>query len=394
MSDEIIAHGETRALVVQNDDMRWLRVPPEEMQEVLRTSLYPGADPKMVSAVMAYCRAAGLNVMLRPVHIVPMWIPKKEVERDGRRVTVEGTNMMRDVIMPSINHYRVQAHRTGRYMGLSRPEWGPTEEFRYKGGSIRVPVSVAICARVRDADTGEIIEFWHEERFSECYSTSGRDTDEPNAMWKKRPTGQMAKTAEAGALRKAFPELGDVTAEEMEGKTIELVRDEDGTHKSAGEKRQPASASLDTFAGGSGEVKAGKVKPGAKRQHKPIQDAEIVEGNDPAEAGATTPDAAKSDVSDQSDTRGRGLPTEETGEVLKMPDAIAKDFTENGRWSKGWRWINENMPKLGPVGRQDMANEHAKLLYAVRGNNDAYKKAVNEFVVAMGVTVPAPEASA
>jgi hypothetical protein len=45
------------------------------------------------------------------------------------------------------------------------------------------------------------------------------DTDVPNEMWANRPVGQLEKCAEAGALRRAFPEeIGNaLTAEEMEG---------------------------------------------------------------------------------------------------------------------------------------------------------------------------------
>jgi RecT family len=51
---------------------------------------------------------------------------------------------------------------------------------------------------------------------------NGRITDVPNEMWANRPVGQLEKCAEAGALRRAFPEeIGNaLTAEETEGQYI------------------------------------------------------------------------------------------------------------------------------------------------------------------------------
>jgi hypothetical protein len=73
--------------------------------------------------------------------------------------------------------------------------------------------------------TGQIVEFTAKEFWKENYATKGgkEKSVAPNAMWTKRPYGQIAKCAEAQALRKAFPEIGsEPTADEMEGKTFDL----------------------------------------------------------------------------------------------------------------------------------------------------------------------------
>lgn len=66
----------------------------QSIRTALKTSLYPGASDTSVDMVLAYCQAADLDPMTKPVHIVPMWIPEKKV--DGRVVSSAG---MRDVIM-------------------------------------------------------------------------------------------------------------------------------------------------------------------------------------------------------------------------------------------------------------------------------------------------------
>ena len=179
---------------------------PEELRTVLQSSLYPGASNAAVDLVVGYCKAASLDVMQKPVHIVPMW--DKEAKK------------MRDVIMPGIGLYRIQAARTGEYAGISDPEFGEDVSGLVGGKEITYPKWCKVTVR-RRLPNGVIGEFSAVERWIENYATASKDTASPNAMWHKRPYAQLNKCAEAQALRKAFPEVGAApTAEEMDGKTM------------------------------------------------------------------------------------------------------------------------------------------------------------------------------
>lgn len=180
----------------------------EEVIRVLQNSLYPGANIGSVQMVLSYCQAAGLDPMQKPVHIVPMWDSK--------------SGSMRDVVMPGVNLYRTQASRTGRFAGMSDPEFGPMVEETLGGAKIRYPEWCRVVVK-RMLDNGTIAEFSATEYWVENYAMKGgkEKSVAPNAMWTKRPRGQIAKCAEAQALRKAFPECGaQPTAEEMEGKQM------------------------------------------------------------------------------------------------------------------------------------------------------------------------------
>lgn len=180
----------------------------EDIIRVLQNSLYPGANIGSVQMVLGYCQAAGLDPMQKPVHIVPMWDSK--------------SGSMRDVVMPGVNLYRTQASRTGRFAGMSDPEFGPMVEETLGSQLIRYPEWCRVVVK-RMLDNGTIAEFSATEYWIENYAMKGgkEKSVAPNAMWTKRPRGQIAKCAEAQALRKAFPECGaQPTAEEMEGKSM------------------------------------------------------------------------------------------------------------------------------------------------------------------------------
>jgi phage recombination protein Bet len=180
-----------------------------ELISVLQTSLYPGASLPSIKMVVSYCKAAGLDPLQKPVHIVPMW--------DGK------AKQMRDVVMPGVNLYRTQAARSGALAGVSEPEFGPDVTENIGGVSITFPQWCRVIVKRRLA-SGEIADFAAIERWKENYAVKGGQEKSiaPNAMWQRRPYGQIAKCAQAQALRVAFPELaGGYTADEMEGKTIE-----------------------------------------------------------------------------------------------------------------------------------------------------------------------------
>lgn len=178
------------------------------IRTALKTSLYPGASDPSIDMVLAYCTAAGLDPMQKPVHIVPMW--------DGK------AKQMRDVVMPGIGLYRVQASRTGQFAGMTEPEFGPMVTERIGAREVTYPEWCKVTA-YRQLPSGHIAEFTAVEYWIENYAIKGgKDQDiSPNAMWSKRVRGQIAKCAQAQALRMAFPEFGSQpTADEMEGKAI------------------------------------------------------------------------------------------------------------------------------------------------------------------------------
>ena len=209
----------------------------QEVWSAMKNSLFPGAADQSVVMAWDYCAARGLDVMLKPVHLVPMYIKDKS---NGDR------GSMRDVVMPGIGLYRIQADRAGNYAGMSAPSFGPDVTFNLSGTEITVPewCEMTVSKLVGD----RVVEFTAKEFWIENYATAGRDTEAPNAMWKKRPRGQLVKCTEAQALRKGWPELGaQPTYEEMEGKEIDITDRSSATRQKRSEPEALPSYSQDKF---------------------------------------------------------------------------------------------------------------------------------------------------
>lgn len=182
---------------------------------VLKETLYPGAKDESIAMVLNYCKARQLDPIKKPVHLVPMSVKTGRKDGNGKDIYE-----YRDVVMPGIGLYRIEADRSGQYAGMTEPEFGDDVTEQLGSTKITYPKWCKVTVKKKIGDT--IVDFTAKEYWKENYATKARGDVAPNAMWEKRAYGQLAKCAEAQALRKAFPDVvgQDYTKEEMEGKTF------------------------------------------------------------------------------------------------------------------------------------------------------------------------------
>lgn len=228
----------------------------------LCTTIYPGAKPDSIIMAIDYCSARQLDVMLKPVHLVPMNVKNAQT----------GNYEWRDVPMPGIGMYRIQSARSGNVAGIDEPIYGDmiTQAFTDKNCK---PVSVTFpewcMVRVHKLIGGRIVSYSAKEYWIENYASEGKNSDAPNSMWRKRPRGQIAKCAEAQALRKGWPEIDQgPTAEEMEGKFY----DADIKDINAAPSQQTAKKSLKAVVEQQPEVKPAAVPD---FDHAPESDLQV-----------------------------------------------------------------------------------------------------------------------
>lgn len=168
--------------------------------------IYDGASDEKIGLVIDYCKARKLDPLKKPVHIVPVWSNRRKC--------------MVETIWPSVAEVRITAMRTGAFVRQDATQFGP--DITRKVGNVEMTFPEFAIVTVYRLVGGESQPFHGPKvRWMETYSNKGRDDASPNSMWAKRPYGQLEKCAEAAALRRAFPEEGSYTAEEMHGKELD-----------------------------------------------------------------------------------------------------------------------------------------------------------------------------
>lgn len=165
-----------------------------EQVALLKRTVAKGTTDDEFALFLWVARKHKLDPMTRQLHCVKRWSNALNTEVMAIQVGIDG--------------YRSMAARYPDYGGIDEPEY----EFDEKKKGTDNPAGL-VLARVRVWKKGFEhptvgIAFWDEYK---------PDLSKPAAfMWRKMPKGQLAKCAEALALRKAYPDLADIyTDDEM-----------------------------------------------------------------------------------------------------------------------------------------------------------------------------------
>lgn len=175
----------------------------DEQIKLIRDVYAKGATEHEFRLFLEVAKRKGLDIFQRQIHLVKRWDSK------ASREVCE--------IQTGIDGYRLIADRTGRYEGQSGPFWcGDDGQWV----DVWLHADPPRAAKVGIWRAGCREPFWGVALYSE-YVQTYRDKQSqqvrPNPMWARMPANQLAKCAEALALRKAFPAemSGIYTSEEM-----------------------------------------------------------------------------------------------------------------------------------------------------------------------------------
>lgn len=170
----------TTTLATQRQDQNLLSLEQAVDLYLRNTKTKGGKEPNQGDKLYftQTCLAHKLNPFKRQAHLVGY---------DGKDGPVFS-------VITGIDGYRSIAHRTGLYAGRDQTKFAFTKDGKIFSATVTVSKLTG----------GQKVPYTATVFYDEAVQTNYKN--EPNAIWSKRPKGQLDKCAEALALRMAFPD--------------------------------------------------------------------------------------------------------------------------------------------------------------------------------------------
>lgn len=266
------ATGEIRSVAVRQPEAAALTVPDDKI-ELLKRTIARGVTDDELDLFIAVCNRTGLNPFAKQIYAISRY--------DGK--------LQRNVmaIQVGIDGLRLQARRSRDFAGEDGPYWcGEDGQWRDVWLSDEPPAAAKVGVRRR----GDSVFTYGVTTYRE-YCQRTRE-GKPMGLWLTMPANQLAKTAEAQALRKLFPaETAQLQIDE-EIDAADLEYHQTGEHVAevmaavearTGKKTHELAWGQDEYVDGTPVVRQGQTFAGA---------ANVVAAESPAES---TSESATSD---------------------------------------------------------------------------------------------------
>lgn len=299
----------TRALIEFN----------EEQIQLLKDQFGRDLSDSQFHFAIELCRRTGLNPMANQIHFIPR---KNRVKGPNGNWTEKVTL----TVQTGIDGYRLIGHRTREVAGTDGPYWrGKETDWQDYWDEDEPPVAAKFGVR----RLGMVDYTYHVATYREYvqmvpnYDERGnKNGTRPNDMWARMPANQLAKCAEAGAWRKAFPQELSGIFTDAEGGASEIVAQvQEEREAEAPAPRQIARP----------QARSKKEAAPAPAPRKPQPEAEPFDSEDEAALPFEPED-------EPIQGQARELPPEPTPQPAAAPDAAFGAF---------WNELQELMETLG-----------------------------------------------